>query len=261
MLALKSKVLATAFAAAALLCGASFSANAAMGIGPQIGQLKPVNMDEILMVSDFELNRFLFQAPLKKLHFPNLQNAADAKSSPLLTPPVYLSGNTQVLLQFNKGDTKPIQVVFELADGRVFPMRVAPRPVPGESHYISDGKDERNTKRQQTSEGDSMPTPRQEDIETMKALASFGEPPAGYSPTTLPATARFDKFTVVPLSGWSDGEKQAFVFSIIAAPGETAVVAPPQFYRPGITAVMVDGDVVDEKNSPTLYVIEELKNE
>jgi hypothetical protein len=51
------------------------------------------------------------------------------------------------------------------------------------------------------------------------------------------------------------------VFSLVAAPGETAVVAAPQFYRPGITAVAVDGDVVDVATSPTLYVIEEVSSD
>lgn len=214
--------------------------------------------DELVLVSDYELNRFMFQGPLKRIHFP-----ASDQSAPLLTPPIYMADNSQVLLQFRKGETKPIQMVAELRDGRVFPLRLAPRPVPGVSQYVSDGKEAREAKTQHeldTPDG-QIPGPRAEDIRIMKSLASYGEPPSGFSTTTLPVTARFDKFTVVPMSAWSDGSKQAFVFSIVAQPGETAVVAPPQFYRPGITAVMIDGDVVDEKNTRTLYVVEELANE
>lgn len=214
--------------------------------------------DELILVSDYELNRFLFQAPLKRIHFP-----ASSDEAPLLTPPIYMADNSQVLLQFHKGETKPIQMVAELRDGRVFPLRVAPRPVPGVSQYVSDGKETRDVKSQlgENALDGEIPGPRADDIRIMKALASYGEPQNGFSPTTLPVTARFDKFTVVPISAWSDGSKQAFVFTIVAQPGETAVVAPPQFYRPGITAVMIDGDVVNDSTSPTLFVVEELSNE
>jgi hypothetical protein len=51
------------------------------------------------------------------------------------------------------------------------------------------------------------------------------------------------------------------IFSLVSVPGQTAVVAPPQFYREGITAVMIDGDVVDSNSSPNLYVVEELHDE
>lgn len=255
----RSKFRALALAAVVSSMFALGSANAAPPLPPVPGAPQAVANDELVMVSDYELNRFLFQAPLKRIHFPT---ANEDGESPILTKPVYMSGNTQVLLQFKRGETKPIQMVAELADGRVFQIRLAPRPVPGDSHFISDGKAERTAKTQVDPDNPDAPvSPNMEDIATMKALASFGEPPSGFTPAPLPTTSRFDKFTVVPLSGWGDGDKQVFVFSVIAAPGETAAVAPPQFYRPGITAVMLDGDVVDEKNSPTLYVIEELKHE
>lgn len=256
----KNKALSLAMGLMFAFGGVQSIAHAAIGITPEMSQMKAVNPNELIMVSDFELNRFIFQAPLKRVYFP--ADTREEETGPLLNKPLYMSGNTQVALQFHKGETKPIQMIAELKDGRVFSLRLAPRPMPAESHYVSDGKEDKNVKRQQTGGGDDdQPTPRQEDIETMKALASFGEPSQNFSPAPLPVTTRFDKFTVVPISGWSDGDKQAFVFTIVAAPGETAVIAAPQFYRQGITAVMVDGDVVDEKNSPTLYVIEELKNE
>lgn len=252
----RNKALALAIAALSLSAGVNASAqefsNSNVTPGPQ-----QVVADELILVSDYELNRFLFQGPLKRVHFPA------SAAAPLLTPPIYMADNSQVLLQFHKGETKPIQMVAELRDGRVFPLRLAPRPVPGVSHFVSDGAEARNAKGQlgANTPDNQIPGPRAADIRVMKALASYGEPQNGFSPTTLPVTARFDKFTVVPMSAWTDGNKQAFVFSIVAQPGETAVVAPPQFYRPGITAVMIDGDVVDEKNSRTLYVVEELANE
>jgi hypothetical protein len=48
------------------------------------------------------------------------------------------------------------------------------------------------------------------------------------------------------------------VFSLVAVTGQTAIVSPPQFYRTGITAALIDGDVVDATHSPTLYIVEEV---
>jgi hypothetical protein len=48
------------------------------------------------------------------------------------------------------------------------------------------------------------------------------------------------------------------VFSLAAAPGQTAVVSPRQFYRPGVLAVTLDSDVVDANTSPSLYIVEEV---
>ena len=86
--------------------------------------------------------------------------------------------------------------------------------------------------------------------------------PGDFEAVELPKPVLFDKFRVVPMRGWTNNaNKKVMVFALVANAGQTAVVAPPQFYRPGITAVVVDGDVVDEKNSPLLYVVEETEDE
>jgi hypothetical protein len=50
-------------------------------------------------------------------------------------------------------------------------------------------------------------------------------------------------------------------FSLVAVPGKTAVVSNPQFYRPGISAVLLTGDHVDEESNPQLFVVEEVSND
>lgn len=206
-------------------------------------------------VSDYEFNTFVFPDAIKRIFFP--------AGSPVVGKPVYLAENTQVMLQFAKGNDKPVQMVAELENGQVVTLRVVTRAVPGVTHAVNGARVRTAAApRQPASEQAQAAAPRGEDIELLKQLTSKGEPPSGFDPVSLPRPTRFDKFSVVPLAGWSDGAgKRILVFSLVAVPGQTAVVAPPQFYRPGITAVMLDGDVVDAQNSPQLFVVEELNDE
>ena len=106
----------------------------------------------------------------------------------------------------------------------------------------------------------STPAAGSEDIELLK-VAVTGSNPMGFDIAHLPAASRFDKFTAVPMKALSNGIKTIYVFSLVAASGQTAVVAPPQFYKDGITAVLLDGDVVDANHTPLLYVVKESNDE
>jgi hypothetical protein len=208
-----------------------------------------------LTVSDRDFNRFIFPNAVAQLVFP--------AGAPLLGKPVYLSGNTQVLIQLQRGIDKPVQMVAEVEGGQVYTLTLNPRPVDGITHKV-DGARERSAApaaRTVKGEGGAAGSPRGEDIELLKRVVQ-GDIPAGFDSVKLPRPTRFDKFTVVPLAGWSDSvSRRVMVFSLVAVPGQTAVVAPPQFYRPGINAVLLDGDVVDAANSPNLYVVEETQDE
>lgn len=210
----------------------------------------------VVTVSDYEFNTFVFPNVIKRIFFP--------AGSPVVGKPVYLAENTQVMLQFAKGD-KVVQMVAELEGGDVVTLRVSARAVPGITHAVNGAKARvvaAAAKKSIEGEGPQSAAPRGEDIELLKQLMTHHEPPSGFDPIKLPRPTRFDKFTVVPLAGWSDGSsKRILVFSLVAVPGQTAVVAPPQFYRPGINAVMLDADVVDAQNSPQLFIVEELNDE
>lgn len=241
-------------AAAAALLGAPAHAQSKRAEKAS-GQVLEAPIPGAVTVSDYEFNTFVFPASIKRVHFP--------AGSPVLGSPIYLSNNTQVMLQFAKGEGKPVQMVAELEDGQVVQLRVVPRSVPGVVHSVNGAR----AKVRAAGSAAPMPgspvqaAPRGEDIELLKYLVSNKQPPGAFESVALPGVTKFDKFSVVPLAAWSDGVKRVMVFSLVSVPGQTAVVAPPQFYRPGITAVMVDGDVVDEGNSPQLFVVEELNDE
>lgn len=207
----------------------------------------------VIVVSDFELNTFVFSEPVKRVFFPS--------GAPVKGAPIYLQDNTQIMLQFDKG-SKPIQMVAELANGGTASIRVQPKAIPGIVYSVNGARTRgANIKKLTSAENEEMGAPHAEDIELLKIIAAKGEAPSNFDPISLPRPTRFDKFTVVPLAGWSDGSKRIIVFSLVAVPGQTAVVSPPQFYRQGITAVVVDGDVVDGNNSPHLFIVEELNND
>lgn len=211
-----------------------------------------------VVISDREFNRFVFGTPITQLVF--------AAGAPLLGNPIYLAGNTQVLIQVQHGADKSISTVVELEGGQVHTLILKPRPIAGVTHRVDGARDARlgpngGAVQGLSSKAAGDTAPRGEDIELLKRVVQ-GDVPSGFESIALPLPTRFDKFTVVPLAGWSDSaSRRVLVFSLVAVPGQTAVIAPPQFYRPGISAVLVDGDVVDANSSPTLYVVEETQDE
>lgn len=241
-----------AFAALVLAAGAAV---AAPKDAKPVGQVLDAPPLGVVTVSDYELNTFAFPGSVKRVYFP--------ANSPVMGTPIYLAENTQVMLQFNKGVDKPVQMVVELETGKVIQLRVLPRPVPGVSHKtpgasaVTPGKKSLD----ESSEAQVGGTAHAVDVELLKHVVTEGAPPAEFESVALPGVTRFDKFSVVPLSAWSDGSRRVMVFSLVAVPGQVAVVSPPQFYRPGITAVLVDGDTVDESSSPQLFVVDEVADE
>lgn len=212
-----------------------------------------------ITVSDRDLNDFVFASPIT--NGPILPAGI-----PLVGKPIYMANNTQVLLQFQKGFDKPIQAIVETEDGKVHKLYMVPRPISGITYHVDNAREQVATQASAAAKtGDAAPGDQQgahaEDIELLKRVVK-GDVPPEFEAIALPQPTRFDKFTVVPLSGWSDGaSKRVMVFSLVAAPGQTAVVAPPQFYRAGINAVMLTGDHVSEDSTPQLFVVEELNNE
>jgi len=204
-----------------------------------------------IAVSDRDFNHFVFPSAIA-------QGPIFPAGSPILGKPVYLAANTQVLLQLAAGADRPIHMIVELENGAVYKYWLRPRPIPGITHRV-DGATERGHAAKRLLP--AATSPRGADVELLKRVVG-GELPEGFDAIELPPPTNFDKFTVIPIAGWSDhATRRIMAFSLVAVAGQTAVVAPPQFYRPGITAVLIDGDVVEENSAPTLYVIEEISSD
>lgn len=210
------------------------------------------DLQGVTVVSDREFNTFVFNAPVKKVMFPSGSQVSGA--------PVYLPGNESIVIEFGKS-TDPIQMLVVMEDGSTRSMRVLPRPVKGVETRVDGARARKPVPREGGSAPMSSADARAADMDLLKRIV-LSDVPSDFDSIELPKPVMFDKFRVVPMRGWTNhANKRVMVFALVANPGQTAVVAPPQFYRPGITAVMVDGDTVDEANSPLLYVVEETEDE
>lgn len=208
----------------------------------------------VIEVSDNELNTFIFPYPVKK-------GIIFKEGAPIEGEPIYLANKTQAIIQFGKSKT-PVQMLVPLANDDTLTLRVIPRAIPGVT-VAANGAKKKLVAAPESKTPSSSDAPRSgEDVELLKYAIVNGTPPGGFDTVSLPGITRFDKFSVIPLAAWSNGDKNLYVFSLVAAKGQSAVVTPPQFYRQGITAVMINGgEVVDEKTTPQLFIIEEASDE
>ena len=212
----------------------------------RIAHRRPVRPGDIV-VSTQGLNRFVFPAPVVKGPiFP-----ADA---PVLGTPVYLDDNRQVLIQFLPGSRRAFGMVVELAGHQVKSYVLAPRDVPAVTYHARGVRPPRKAWHATSGKGANGAHSAQ--VKLLRRVV-MGEVPDSFYPTRLPPAAQFNKFDVVPRESWSDGGGHRILeYSLISVHGQAAVVAPPEFYRSGMEAILLSGDLVDAVHSPILYILE-----
>ena len=201
-----------------------------------------------VVVSTQGLNRFVFPAAIDKGPiFP-----ADA---PVLGAPVYLDGNQQVLVQFVPGADTPFEMIVELAGHQVESYLLVPRNVPGVTFHARGAHPPRKSWSADPV-GEKQGSAHQAEITLLRSVV-MGEVPDAFYPTQLPSAVRFDKFSLVPRATWSDGSgHRILIYTLVSAHGQAAVVAAPEFYHKGMTAISLSGEVVDATHSPVLYILE-----
>lgn len=213
-----------------------------------------------IAVSDSEVTTFVFNKPIKSIVFPGTPPTADK--------PAYLADNTQAVIQFLPTKASVQMVVF-YQDKSVSNYRIRPSSMQGRVQPLSASAStskwvaasDKSDVLTASGTGNGV-SANGDDIQLLKSLVATQQPPAGFEKVALPKPISFDLFTVVPIAAWSDDmSKRIMVFQLVANGNNTAVVNNTQFFRKGISAVMLDGDVVDTKTSPYLYVVEELTNE
>ncbi|MHB0929167.1 MAG: hypothetical protein ACYC3W_09765 [Candidatus Nanopelagicales bacterium] len=220
-------------------------------VAPEKPKVDPYANVTLTDVSSTELNRFVFATPIKQVVFP---------ASVPASKPMYVSGNREVLVSFGPDMPRVAQMVAEMTNGKIATFYLHAQNGPGAVvHYDGaiGGLPERTPAPAAANKSDS---PGSQVIPLISAVIR-GEIPSGFEIIPTPAVTDFDKFTVVPVDAWSDRDSlNIYVFQLIAAKGKSAAVSAPEFYRPGVLAVDVDGDTVDATHSPYLYVVEEMHN-
>lgn len=201
-----------------------------------------------ILVSDRDWNRFVFGKRIKNVIF--------SQGTPVPEDGItYLAGNTQVMVRFDRSYEKPAQMVVELENDEVETLYLQIKPVSGAVYKHASARVASMASSKSNAPGTS---PSAVDIKLIEALVQ-GKGLDGFDDIPLPRISKFDNFSAIPVAAMSDrSSKQVLVFQLVANPGKVAVVAPPQFYRPGVSAAMVDGDRVDDNTSPMLYIVEEI---
>jgi hypothetical protein len=88
---------------------------------------------QVIPVSDRDYNRIVFPEPIVAGRMP-----AGTKLGEEI---VYLSGNRAMMFQFASGQSKVIQLVVELASGRVETLYLKPQAIPGAIHRVDGAGD------------------------------------------------------------------------------------------------------------------------
>lgn len=195
-------------------------------------------------VSTYDYTRFVFPEAVHRLFIAN--------EGALQEPPEYIAGNTAVLLLFAKTEAKrPLQVVVSFQSGETTTLYVKPGDVPGSVVNVGGGKAAKAAA--------SAPVPvgakHASDVRLLQQFVQ-GAIPSGFSPLPIPAPTRFDRFTVTPELAVSDGNRNVYVFQLTAAGKQVSVISPSQFYRNGVTAVLVDGDRLDPSTPRRVFLVE-----
>lgn len=200
-------------------------------------------------VSDTDYNRFVFPVPVTQIISPAGAN--------LLSSPLYMAGNKHVLLRLAGSTNRPVQVVAELEDNTVQEFYLKPAPIRGVTREM--GIREYRTRQVRDAEVAEVASAASPSAADMRLLEKFsmGQIPSEFEDeAVLPPEVHFERFWVKPIAVWTNGgNTRVEAWRLIGRPGLAATVAPPQFYRPGVRAVLLENDVVDGRTHPLLLLV------
>lgn len=202
-------------------------------------------------VSTHDYTRLVLPEPIQRIYV--------ADEHALQAEPEYLANNTAVLLLFAKTkSSRPLQLVIHYKSGNTSTFYVRPGEGPGNTITVP-GDANQAPGVQRPGAAQPAPAARESvygsDIKLLQSLVQ-GLIPEGMQPLPLPAPTVFDRFSVQPDLALTDGARNVYVFRLLAEKGQASVISPSQFYRPGVSAVMVDGDRLDPSNPRRVFLVE-----
>lgn len=203
-------------------------------------------------VSDTDYNRFVFPVAVTQIISPAGPN--------LLSAPLYMAGNKHVLLKLAGATNRPVQVVAELEDNSVQEFYLKPAPIRGVTREMGvrefRSRMAREADASEAASSAAAGTPSAADMRLLEKF-SMGQIPSEFEEETiLPPEVHFERFWVKPVAVWSNGgNTRVEAWRLIGRPGLAATVAPPQFYRQGVRAVLLESDVVDGRTHPLLLLV------
>lgn len=204
-----------------------------------------------LRLSNSQLNILRFNQPIRHVWFP--------AATPLVGKPAYFAQDHAVMLQFEPGVDQTVQIMVELANGTVLSKEARLRSGPGAVLTLSDASGSIFTG-QPAAAGSEPEAPDTTGMAAVRLLQSVvqGIIPSGFEVKPLPEATPFQEFLAQPVAFWQNPDEglRVFVFQLQGKASPAITVTPPEFYRPGVEAVLLTSDTVGVGHSPFLYVVE-----
>lgn len=207
-----------------------------------------------VMSSTSSYNRLVFPIPFEKIVIPN-----DAQ---LHEEPITLKDNLGVLIRPLEG-ARPIDVFIQLVDGKSFNVRLIPSADSEGAVFRYEGASDAFVKPESVDRaGDSW-------IADAFVLTLQGKEPLGFATSSenllpIKAVIRADgdksdiktlnQIDLKPLKRLVGSGHVITVYRLYAK--QMVNVEPRDFYRDGIVAVSIDGDVVGQDHNPVMVVLE-----
>ncbi len=204
-----------------------------------------------LVLSNSQLNVLRFPEAIKHLWFP--------ANTPIIGKPAYFAQDHAVMLQFQPGVDSRIQLMVELQDGAVISREADLRPIPGATYALNGTTGELPGLRTGQTAPSEPVAPDTTGMAAVRLLQGVvqGRVPRGFDPAPLPAETVFTGFTAHPVMTWKNSSTGMTIYVfVLKTLGTPASISPPEFYRPGVEAVLLTADTVSKTSSPFLYVVE-----
>lgn len=201
-------------------------------------------------VSDTDYNRFVFPAPIAKIISPAGADQLEA--------PQYMADNRHALLRLKPGASRPIQIIAELEDRTVQEFYIKPAPIRGITREIGMLEHKSKQRREAAVAAGAAPqtAPSAADMAILEQFAAGQIPEEFEEEGYLSPEVHFERFWAKPIASWTNGgTARVEAWRLVGRPGLAATVAAPQFYRPGVRAVLIENDVVDGKTHPLLLLV------
>lgn len=199
---------------------------------------------ETVAMSTDAYNRLVFPEPYSQIVIPP---EAELRDNPVPT-----DGKRGILIR-PADEAEPFSVFVQLKSGDAFTVKLAPEAdIDAQVFRYQNAPD-------LSEEPDLESRPKDSWIADTILSAFQGERPAGFEHAGSPTSARME----MPNGGTLKLEAQdkyrgsGHVVNVYALSADTSLeVEPRDFYREGVVAISLDGDVVSERAHPRMIVVE-----
>ena len=150
-------------------------------------------------------------------------------------------------------DAEPFSVFVQLKSGEAFTVKLAPDADIEAQVFRYRNAPDLSEKPEQESR------PKDRWIADTILSAFQGGRPAGFEPSGRPSSARMEMPNggTLKLTAQDQYRGSGHVVNVYVLSADTSVeVEPRDFYRAGVVAISLDGDVVSERQNPRMIVVE-----